>query len=145
MFQRADENEKKCTERQVARAEEVHAVHTKIGCPSPADHRNLIKNCLVYNCTVTIEDVKIMEKIFGPNVHALKGKTVRHQPDAVESDCIEVPHDILVLTGDVFFLQGHPFLVALLCVIEFNAVKDSFDMTTKNLEAELERDFNLCS
>ena len=41
--QMVDENKKKCTERQVACAEEAHAVHTKIGCPSPADHQNFIQ------------------------------------------------------------------------------------------------------
>ena len=54
-------------------------------------------------------------------------------------------HCDVVLTGDVFFLQGHLFLVTLLHVIKFNAVKDSFDVTIKNLEVALERVFNLCS
>ena len=82
---------------------------------------------------------------------ALKGKTVRRQPDAVEIDCVEVPRDVLeahhdvVLTGDVFFLQGHPFLVTLSHVIKFNAVEDSFNVTTENLEVALEHVFNLCS
>ena len=76
---------------------------------------------------------------------------MQHQPNAVEIDCVEVSHDIskdhrdVVLTGDVFFLQGHPFLVTLLCVIKFNAVEDLFDMTTKNLEVSLECVFNLHS
>ena len=122
-------NKKKFTENQVARAEEASAACAKTGCPLPKDCRNPIKNCSVNDCSVTMEDVKTMEKIFGPNVCASKGKTVQCQPSAVEIDCIEVPRDIMkshekvTLTGDVFFPQGHPFFVSLSRGIKFNATE----------------------
>ena len=143
-------DKKKFTENQVARAEEALAACTKTGCPAPKDCRSLIKNCSVNDCSVTVEDVKTMEKIFGPNAHALKRKTVQRQPSAVEIDCIEVPCEIMkshkkvTLTGDAFFPQGHPFFVSLSCGVKFNTTEDLEDMTAENLSAALGQVFDLC-
>jgi hypothetical protein len=79
----------------------------------------LVENGLINNCPVTIDDIAVAEDIFGPDIHALKGKTVRTKPTRVECDYVEVPREIMklhhnvVLCADIFFVQGYPYFVTL--------------------------------
>ena len=48
----------------------------------------------IKNNPVTIEDVKIAEKVFGPDVATLKGKSTRPKPRQMINDKIEIPKEI---------------------------------------------------
>jgi len=50
------------------------------------------------NCPVTIIDVNAAEKIFGPALSTLKGKTTRQSPKPVIRDEIELPNEIVNIT-----------------------------------------------
>ena len=60
------ENMKLYTKRQVARAEEARKLYQVIGYPSLRDFKHVIQTNQIKNCPVTIEDINICEKIFGP-------------------------------------------------------------------------------
>jgi len=47
------------------------------GCPSVADLKKILKMNGIANCPITLDDVDIAEKICGPDVASLKGKTTR--------------------------------------------------------------------
>ena len=49
------------------------------GYPTMKDFIAMIKNNMLMNCPVTVEDIKNAENIFGPDIHVLKGKTVRQK------------------------------------------------------------------
>ena len=51
-----------------------------MGCPSIQNMKHLLRQRLIRKCPVTVEDVNITEKIFGPDIGALKGKTIRSKP-----------------------------------------------------------------
>jgi hypothetical protein len=53
------------------------------------------------NCPVTRSDIRAAEDIFGPNLGALKGKTVRTRPDPVEIQVENVPLAIMQKYQDV--------------------------------------------
>ena len=116
------------TKRQIERAKNVRAIYAKIGCPSIADFKSMIRYQMINNCPITLEDVKIAEEVFGPDIHGLKGKTVPKNPSRVETNYIALPKGILknhrsvTLVGD-FFVNQIPFFITLSRNIKFNTIK----------------------
>jgi hypothetical protein len=43
---------------------------------------------------VTTEDIKIAERIFGPDIGAIKGKSTRQKPIPVVDDYVEIPKEL---------------------------------------------------
>ena len=84
--------------------------------PTVRNLKHLISGNFVKNCPVTVEDITIAERIFGPDIATLKGKSVRRRPPTVRQDNIEVPEEILRLDEDIIlyidnmFINGLPFL-----------------------------------
>jgi hypothetical protein len=52
------------------------------GTPSINDFKTILRINTITNNPVTTKDIKIAEKIFGPDIGALKGKTTRCEPPA---------------------------------------------------------------
>jgi hypothetical protein len=98
---------------------------------------------------MTLEDIKIAEDIFGKNINALKGKTVRKTPIPVITDYVDVPREILkahrnvILSGDIFFLQGYPFFSTLSRNIKFNTVELLDNMENNTLVQACTKVFNI--
>ena len=67
----------KHSDRQLQRARKARDTYSCLGYPSLHDCKNIIKLGSINNCDVTLEDIKAAEDTFGPDVCALKGKTVR--------------------------------------------------------------------
>jgi hypothetical protein len=103
------------SKRQLEQAKRARDFQGSIGHPSTQDLKNIIKSNLIINCPVTIADIDHAEKIYGPSVPILKGKTTRQTPLSVASDYIAVPPQILsankyvTLSGDLFFVNKIPF------------------------------------
>ena len=58
-------------------------MYAKVGYPSIKDFTIMVKENMIMNFPVTIEDVRRAEKINGPSVQALKGKTTCTKPSPV--------------------------------------------------------------
>ena len=54
-----------------------------------------IRQNTIKNCPVTVEDIEIGEKIFGPDVSTLKVRTTRKRPKLVVDDFIEIPRELI--------------------------------------------------
>eukprot|EP00978_Attheya_sp_CCMP212_P000843 scaffold1766_cov39-Attheya_sp.AAC.3 len=63
--------------------------------------KSLLRMNIIKNCPVTTEDVNIAEKIFGPDVSSLKGKSTRRKPKPVRKDLIEIPKELLLKHHDI--------------------------------------------
>ena len=66
-----------------------------MGTPSIPSLLAILRMNLFKNNPLTIEDVKLAEKIFGSDIRALKGKTIRRKPNPVVEDLIAVPRELI--------------------------------------------------
>ena len=79
----------------------------------------MIKNNLILNCPVNLDDIERASKIYGANIAALKGKTVRTKSDPVISDYIAVPEAVLqanknvTFSADIMFVNKIPFFTTI--------------------------------
>ena len=48
-----------------------------VGTPTVENFKVLLKMNAIKNCPVTAEDITIAERIFGPDISNLKGKSMR--------------------------------------------------------------------
>ena len=66
---------------------------------------------------IVTHDITNAKSIFGPNLHAIRGKTVRLSPQSATThyiDILRVIHERnrdVDISADVFFINGLPFIV----------------------------------
>jgi len=66
-----------------------------LGWSSKADLKRYVKNNLIVNCPVTIDDINRAEAIYGSQVALLKGKTVRQSPEHNFVKRVQTPSPLL--------------------------------------------------
>ena len=59
--------------------------------PTLLNLKIMIRQNIINNFPVMVEDIDISEKIFGPVVSTLKGRITRQSPKVVVDDYIEIP------------------------------------------------------
>jgi hypothetical protein len=96
-----EENKTFYTPRQFERAKMARDLYHAIGTPSIEDFKAIIRINAIRNNPVTIDDIKLAEKIFGPDIGTLKGKTTRRKPVPVISDYIEIPRELVEAQREV--------------------------------------------
>jgi hypothetical protein len=102
-----DENKKFYTARQVERARRARQLFYSLGNPSINDMKAIIWMNTIKNNPVTMDDVDIAEKIFGPDIATLKGKTTRRTPVPVIEDRIEIPRELVAAQySSHYFMPG---------------------------------------
>ena len=123
------ENKSYYTNRQFERAKVARELYQTIGHPSIKDFKAIIKGNMIKNCPVTIEDINVCEKVFGPDIYTLKGKTVRSKPKIAVKDYIEIPfelklaHQGIELCADVMYIQKLTFLVTISKNLKFVTIQ----------------------
>ena len=128
------ENKQGFSQCQVARADHAQRLYEMIGFPSMKGYKTILQMNAICNCPITVDDVKICEKIYEPNLSALKGKSVRTKPRVVVKDYIEVPKELKVrnseveLCADIMYIQKEMFLVTILKHIKFMCIFNCYCM-----------------
>jgi hypothetical protein len=91
------ENRQGYTLHQFERTKEARRLYHIVGTPTVNNFKSLFRmNVIHQNCrSTTVEDVNISEKIFGPDMSSLQGKSTRRKPKPVRSDLIEIPKEII--------------------------------------------------
>ncbi len=95
MITTVNKNRKGYTLRQFERAKEARKLYHIIGTPTMENFKSLLRMNIIKNCPVTVDDINIAEKIFGPDVSSLKGKSTRQKPKPVREDLIEIPKELI--------------------------------------------------
>eukprot|EP00957_Ditylum_brightwellii_P036230 2744665-Ditylum_brightwellii.AAC.1 len=71
---------------------------------------------LIPNSPVSLEDIKITERIYGKDLGSVMGKTIRRKPTQAVVDTIDLlkeikmMHNTLTIAADVMFFSTIPFL-----------------------------------
>ncbi len=145
-----DENKKMFTDRQVQRAKLARQLYRhSLGTPSLNDFKVIVTNNSIKNLPITLDDVKLAEQIFGPDIGALKGKTTRQKPTPVVSDYIEIPpelimnHHNIVLCMDGMKINGVPFLTTVSRNIMYRTVEWIPDQHSKSYRSVLDNVFRI--
>jgi hypothetical protein len=79
----------------------------------------IITTNTIKNVPITIDDINIAEKVFGPDIGALKGKTMHQKPAPVVSDYVEIPkelvynHQTVILCMDGMKINGVSYLTTI--------------------------------
>ena len=89
----------------------------------------MISENMIMNWPVTVKDVIRADKIYGRDIHALKGKTKRTQPTQVITDYVKLPHSVLeknkhvTLSIDIMYVNIIPFVTTISRNIKFTTVE----------------------
>ena len=129
----------KYTRKQIKQAEVAKALYGKVSYPSLRDFKWAVKANMIKNCPVTTQDIDTMWDVWGPDLHALKGKTVRQKSTVVKRDIIKVPREFMKLHSqvelqvDIFFVNGIPFFISLSKKIYYTAVSHLPDRKVESI------------
>lgn len=131
-----DDKKSKYTTRDYSAALAARRLQNILGFPSTRTFLKVIDNKLLPNCPITKQDVIAAEDIFGP---ALKGKTTRRRPDAVQVNLVDIPHDIVaryrevVLAVDIMYVNGVMFFMTVSRNIKFGTAELVLSKSNKKL------------
>ena len=123
------DNKKNFTNNDYLRAVRARELQVTVGRPSDKDLIKILKGSSLPNCPVTPRDVLIANKLFGPDIGALKGKTTRRGPPIVDSPVSVDTTSILKYYGeitlcvDIMYVNKVPLLVTLSRNIKFGTVE----------------------
>jgi hypothetical protein len=133
------------TRHEIGKAKEARRLQGMIGNPTERELEGMVREKLIANCPVTVQDVHNANRIFGPDLANLRGKTTRKKPEYVRVDYVENPRDIIdmhkyvTLVADVMFVNGLPFLVSSSRGISLVTIEYLPSRTAKRLAITLER------
>ena len=85
------DNKSYFTDNEIKGADEARQIQQEIGWPSITAFRNIIKNNLITNPEITIDDVNRAELIYGPATPLLQGKMTRVKPNTNKIEKIPLP------------------------------------------------------
>jgi hypothetical protein len=71
------ENREGYTQREYDDAKQARRALGMVGYPSNKDFNNIVRSNMINNCPVTPKRISAANKIFGPDIASMKGKTTR--------------------------------------------------------------------
>ena len=96
-----NENKVGYTKRQIEDAKTARKLYHMMGCPTIQNFKHILRQNIIMNCPVTTEDIDNADKIFGPDIRTMKGKTTRQSPMPVKKDEVQVPKELIEKNQDI--------------------------------------------
>ena len=145
------ENKLGYNKKQLERAKLARDLYHAMGCPTVENFKHILRQKIIKNCPVTTDDANLAEKIYGPDVGTLKGKSTRQRPNPVINDLVEIPPEILephhelTLCIDNMFVNGIPMLTTIDTGIRYRALQPLDSRSAENLYNALDKVLRLYS
>ena len=139
-----EENRMGFSKRQFERAKKARKLHHVMGAPAVENFKHMLRSKIIEDCPVLPEDVDVAEKIFGPDIATLKGKSTRPKPKPVRADLVAVPKEFLTehrnleLCMDIMFANGLPMFTGIDRTIKFRSLVPLESRTASELCRALE-------
>ena len=98
-----------------------------MGFPTVENLKHILKQRLIRNCPIAVEDVNIAEQIYGSDISSMKGKKTRPKAKLVRNDHVKIPpeiketHDNLTLHIDIMFVNNLLMLTSIDDPIRYRA------------------------
>ena len=86
-------------------------------CPSQLDFDTTLQTNAIKGCQVTLDDARIMWKIWGPSAIKMKGNSTRQKTVRKSSNIVSVPREFIsaqksvTVSADFFFINKYVFLM----------------------------------
>lgn len=104
-----------------------------IGSPTTKDLKSMLKMNLIKDSEIKSEDVNLAEKVFGPDVGTLKGKTTQTTSPPIKSQVIKMPDELLkfqekiILSIDNIYVNVLRFLTTIAHDLYYRTVQPISD------------------
>ena len=151
-IQTVSKNKLLFSDEDISRAEHARKLYITLGRPSFKSFRWMLLHNRIKNTDLTSRDADNAEKIFGPDIGTLRGKTVRRKPKQVNIPInmpIGIPDDILAiiknvtLCADIFYVDQLKFLVTLSRNLHFATVEFIINRKHDTILESLQNAINL--
>jgi hypothetical protein len=120
-----------------------------IGRPSYQDFLGIMKNNLLPNISISVNDIMNDEKIFGKDLGSLQGRTIRERPEVVKTSYIDLRIEIMEIHGrvtlamDIMNVDRMYFLITSSRNIQFITVYRLENKYATTLKEAIKRVLNL--
>ncbi len=115
--QTVEENMKMFTNKQINSASKAQELYEMLQCPSQLDFDTTLRTNAIKGCRVTLDDARIMWKIWGPLVIKMKGNSTRQMTVQKLSNIVAVPCDFIsaqksvTVSVNFLFINKYVFLM----------------------------------
>ena len=129
LLQTVNDNKQFYTASEIKGAETARLQQEELGWPSATFYKHIIKENLLTNTEVTIDDVHRADHIFGPAKPLLQGTMTRQKPTTNKIEKIPLPlpisthHTSVSLSVDFFYVNGHTFFTSKSAKLNFTTAK----------------------
>ena len=96
-----EDNKKFLSDSQQLKAKKARKMIQALGTPTTTDLKAIIRMNLIKDCKENTEDMNLAERVYGPHISSLKGKSARTKSAPVTSNIIELPEELLSIQEDI--------------------------------------------
>ena len=132
------------TRREILRAKKARRLYHILTAPDIAELKIFLRQNIMRNCPVEVDDANLADAIFGKDVPTLKGKSTRPKTKQIKNVKIELPEELelrdkeLELAMDVMFIDKSSFLVTIDRSIKYRAAVGIKDRSADELFESLD-------
>src|SRR5210317_1945373 len=99
-----------------------------LGCPIMQNFKYILQQNIIKNCPITVEDINIVEQIYGPDIATMKGKTTKQKVGTVKQDEIKIPceqidrNQEMTLCMVIMFVNRISLLATIDCTVKYRSI-----------------------